>query len=437
MHLAKSRKPYSPIDRLKAMRVLAGLAWLALLLGLAACTAERSPGPATTSRSVGASDLDTTPGSMVESLPEFVEEVTGPDPDDGYHTIELAIEAARICWEESGPDDYHLAIEFGGMAVVAPALARVIDGEVVDAYPSTQQWSAEWLFQLVEDIVARRPDVIEVRFDADTCHVTTISVDEETEAVDDEYGYDVHITPEPGAAFGDVSSLPPPVIHLVSGEETTLLHPYDYCWALVCADSFGSQEPDRAEIDDDTAVLLWRGDGSLTADIDHDGCRIPLTLEEYGPGTWTLAIPEQPGENLIHLGGATREGTTLFHLQTSTDRPGPPATPRVVIGWPINDDTRWVNLEIIGYMGEQRHATLTLEGQDGEMVRTTVDLAVVESAACPRLSAEFDIDESSDLESTLIAHLQLDDYKVTFEWPAEFADQPQADMLVRSMTARP
>lgn len=418
------------------MRVPAGLAWIALLLGLAACVSDQSLSAMNTSSPLTMPNVGTT-----EAVEGFIDDVSGPDPDGRYRSLEQAVEAARTCWEERGLDDYHLAVEFGGMAVTAPVLARVVDGEVVDTYPSTQQWSAEWLFQLVQDIVASQPDVIGVTFDPHTCHVTSIGVDQDTEAIDDEYGYDVYLTAEAGGSSGsalvDDSSLPPPVIHLVTGEETTLLHPYDYCWGTVCVDSFGSQEPDRAEIHDDFAVLLWRGDGALLADIDHNGCRTPLTLEQSGPGTWRVAVPERPGESLIHFNGSTGEGTTLFLLEASTDSPGPQATPRVEIGWPTTSDARWISFEIIGYLGEEQQATFTVEDTNGDRVTTIVDLAVIGDPVCPRLSAEFEIDDSVNLETTLIAHLQLDNYSVTFEWPAELADQPRVGSLVRSMTASP
>lgn len=376
-----------------------------------------------------------------EAVEEHIGHVSGPDPDGSYRNIEQAVEAARTCWEENGPDDYHLAIQFGGMAVTAPVLARVVDGEVIDAYPASQEWSAESLFQLIEDTVVSKPHVIGVDFDANTCHVTHIGVDQDTEAIDDEYGYEVHLATEPtrvpDPAIEEDSALPPPVIHLIAGKDTTLLHPHDYCWGTVCADSFGSQEPDRADIDDESALLLWRGDGDLLADLESNGCPVPQTLEQLGPGTWRLATPARPGKNMIQFHGSTPEGTTLFLLEASTDTPGPPPTPRVEIAWSTTSNARLINFEIAGYPGEEQQATITLVEQDGNKDRSTVDLAVVGDPACPRLSGELEIDDSVDLGSTLIAHLQLDNYQMTFEWPAELADQPQVGLLVRSMTASP
>lgn len=105
--------------------------------------------------------------------------------------------------QEREPDEYWLAVRALGFALTPPELSHVIDGvarptgDVLATTASTRPRTGENghgehlptvkdAFARITAVVAREPDSVTVAFDEDLCHPTTIGVDPELEAIDDE-----------------------------------------------------------------------------------------------------------------------------------------------------------------------------------------------------------------------------------------------------------
>jgi hypothetical protein len=148
--------------------------------------------------------------------------VSGPGADGTYTTVLAAADAFESCWAEREPDEYLFAVQAWSFGVGPPDLSHVIDGvaqppedvpgTTVSTRPRTGETDAAERLPTVEDAFARivmitdqGPDGLSVVFDQNLCHPTTIGVNSDVDAVDDEVTFEYTVIP---TGRGDVDLVP-------------------------------------------------------------------------------------------------------------------------------------------------------------------------------------------------------------------------------------
>ena len=225
---------------------------------------------------------------------------------------------------------------------------------------------------------------------------------------------------------------PPLVIH--TGQSSVETYGFDYCWSPGgCADSFGAEVPTSIHTDTQDLTLSWIVDGALTAAYraNDDACPARLAIEVVRPGSWSLAIPTEPGTHRIDLHGEAEGGSTRFAILVSSSAEGPPLLPVASVWWPaseaITDDAFLVGAEFHGIDADSE-VEFQIVSSDG--ITTVVPLQLYPTlqgnSGCVRLVEGetapingVDSFGAPPLQVTLLVRSGNERYQVSWEWPRD------------------
>jgi hypothetical protein len=242
------------------------------------------------------------------------------------------------------------------------------------------------------------------------------------------------------SAPAPVGSEGPPALRVEAGSSTVLTYGFDYCWTPGgCADSFGSETPTPIDVDAPSVSIAWIDGGELSAGYrwDDDECGARLSLELIGPGTWSLAMPPEPGTYRIDLFGESAEGTTRFSVLASSSIGGPPLLPIASVWWPDTDDEFLMSVNLYG-VDPTTEAYIDVVAAD--RVATVLPIQLYESAAsCPPFIEGESVVVGgvgslgvAPHEATLFVFSEAGQYELTWEWPRDIG---RDDTLTGTMVA--